>query len=162
VWWLGASMAWGAPCDGAAVDRLAAALVAAGPAERLGMAAAGWAPLCPDDAVLDQQLAQVPAASPDGRYLVELQASLIDGRRWADACTGGTLALSMATKLGANQRRGHLWAQCELERYAAFDESEWTAATGLLVLPVMVAHTLRAGGIPAERARPLVRALAGL
>jgi hypothetical protein len=165
--WLGAlglswGSAWGATCDREAVDALGAAIAAATPGGRLGVAAAGWGPLCPGDAVLDQQLAQVPAASPDGRYLVELQASLIDTRRWADACTGGTLALSMATKLGADQRRGHLWGQCGLERYAAFDEAEWTGATGLLVLPVMAAHTLVAGGVPAERARPIVRALAGL
>ncbi|MEZ4238878.1 MAG: hypothetical protein R3F59_22540 [Myxococcota bacterium] len=156
-----AASAW-AGCDAEAVKALGAALAAAPAEERLAMAAAGWGPLCDGDAGLDQQMAQIPAASPDARWLVELQTSLIDARRWHDACAGGTLALSMATKLGADQRRGHLWTACALERYAAFEQAEWSGATGLVVMPVLAAHTLTAGGISAACGRPIVRALAGL
>lgn len=163
VWMiLGLSASARAGCDAAAVDALAASLAAATPSSRLGLAAAGWPALCAGDGVLDQQLAQIPGASADGRWLVELQASMLDARRWVDACTGGTLALSMATKLHVAKRRAYVWDKCALERYGAFERDEWEDSPGLLVLPVMAAHTLSAGGIPPERARPIVRALAEL
>ncbi|MEQ1502120.1 MAG: hypothetical protein ABMB14_07805 [Myxococcota bacterium] len=148
-------------CDAAAVDALGVAVAAAAPADRLGLAAAGWGPLCGGDGVLDQQLAQVPAASPPDRWLIELQTSLMDGARWVSACRGGTLALSMATKLDPGQRRAHLWGACELGRLGAFTEAEWTSSTGLVVLSVLAGWTLTDGGISPDRARPIVRALAG-
>lgn len=150
------------PCDLPAVDALVAAISAARPEERLVVAAAGWGPLCPEDAVLDAQMSQITAAGKDRWWLVELQVGMVDARRWYDACPGGTQALSMATKLDPGQRRPHLWATCGLHRWGAFSEGEWGQANGLLVLPVLAAYTLHTGGIDPARAAPVVRALAGV
>lgn len=162
MWWLGAAHA---ACDDAAVQGLAQRVAAAAGPDRLGIVAAGWAPLCSDDAVLDGQLAQVPGLAADGRWLVELQTAMIDPRGWWTACgteTAGVAsqALSMATKLDAAQRHAHLWSKCSLGRFGSFDEAEWASARGMLLLPLLAASALHAGGIPAEHASPLVRALA--
>jgi hypothetical protein len=148
-------------CDPAAVAALVERLARTAE-DRVVTAAAGWAGLCTGDAVVDGQMSQITPAGRDRWWLVELQVGVVDARRWTDACTGGTQALSMATKLGGTQRRPHLWASCGLARYGAFAEGEWATAEGLLVLPILAAHTLQAGGVAPAQARPIVRALAGL
>lgn len=148
------------PCDAPAVEALASAL--AGAEDPVVVAAAGWAKLCPADAVLASQVAQVASSRRESWWLVELQTGVVDAYGWHAACSGGGLALSMATKLDPADRRPYLWKHCALEKLGAFSEAEWAAAPGLMVIPVLAARTLADGGIPAERARPIVRALAGL
>lgn len=163
IHWLLAGAAWGGACDPGLVDSLAAAIAAAPRAERLTLAASGWSGLCAGDSVLDMQFGQLSGGlGPDQALIVDLQTVLLDPGGWKTACAGGPLALSMATKLDAAQRRAFVWDKCELARFAAFDAEEWSSVTGLLALPVYAASALSAGGIPAEAARPVVRALAGL
>lgn len=149
-------------CDVAAVNALAEQIARAS-TDRVTVAAAGWTALCEGDAVLDGQMGQITAAGTARWWLVELQVGMVDARRWVDACpSGGTQALSMATKLDPAQRRPHLWGKCDLVRFGVFTEAEWAHAPGLLLLPVLAAYTLESGGIDAAHARPVVRALAGL
>lgn len=150
-------------CDVAAITALAATLSRA--PDPMAAAARGWTPLCAGDGALDAQLAQVAPGDGAGArwWLLELQTGMMDARRWYDACpAGGTQALSMATKLGPDQRRAYLWERCDLGRFGAFTADEWEHARGLLVLPVLAAHTLAQGGVKPEAARPIVRALAGI
>lgn len=163
IQWLVAGPAWAGACDPGLVDSLVAAIAAAPREDRLTVAAAGWTGLCAGDGVLDMQLGQLAGGlAPDQALIVDLQTVLLDPAGWKTACPGGPLALSMATKLDAAQRRGFLWEKCELERFAAFDAEEWRSVPGLLALPAYAASTLIAGGIPADKARPVVRALSGL
>lgn len=150
----------GAPvmtCDTVAVDRLVAAL--AGPGDPAVIAAAGWAPLCTGDGVLDAQLGQIATAKPENWWLVELQTSVLDAHLWASACKGGSRAMSMVTKLDPPLRRAHLWETCALHDLGAFDSQEWGAAQGMLVMPILAAWTLTEGGVPKEKSRPILRAL---
>ena len=98
-------------CDVAAVEALTTALASAKPEERVAKAAAGWAKLCPGDAVLAGQIAQIASSRPESWWLVELQTGVVDAYGWSRACKGGSLALSMATNLDADQRRAHLWTE---------------------------------------------------
>lgn len=148
-------------CDPAAIDTLIAAL-AGHPSDGVVIAAGGWAPLCPGDGVLDAQLAQIATAKPENWWLVELQTSVLDAHLWTGACIGGSRTMSMATKLDPALRRPHLWNGCALAGLAAFDEAEWNGAKGLVVMPILAAHTLSQGGVAPEKARPILRALSGL
>lgn len=147
-------------CDMAAIEEISHALIRMPPEQRLSAAAAAWSNLCTDDGVLDVQLEQIAHAKPESYWLIELQTSMLDALRWNKACSGGSLALSMTTKLGATQRRAYLWKTCDLQRMSTFDATEWEEGAGLLVLPVLAAWTLADGGVSIERARPIVRALA--
>lgn len=149
-------------CDGAAVEALTTALAAAKPEERVTVAAAGWAKVCPGDAVLAGQIAQIATARPESWWLVELQTGVVDAYGWHRACKGGGVALSMATKLDPDQRRAHLWTACALAETGAFTQQEWTSSTGLVFLPILAQKALADGFVPTEKARPIVRALAGL
>ena len=149
-------------CDLAAVEALSASLATLEAGARVQAAAAGWAKLCPADAVLAGQIAQIATARPESWWLVELQTGVVDAYGWHRACAGGGMALSMATKLDASQRHGHLWTACELDKTKAFTEAEWNGSTGLLILPILASKALSDGWVPAEKARPIVRALAGL
>lgn len=149
-------------CDLAAVEALATSLAELEPEARVRAAAAGWSGLCPGDAVLAGQMAQIAAAPPESWWLVELQTGVVDAYGWHRACKGGGMALSMATKLDVGQRRAHLWTACALGELGAFAEGEWSAATGLVFLPILAHKALTDGWIPKEKARPIVRALAGI
>jgi hypothetical protein len=149
-------------CDLAAVEALSVSLVSVKAEERVAAAAAGWAKLCPADAVLAGQIAQIATASPESWWLVELQTGLVDAYGWSRACEGGTLALSMATKLDPSQRRPYLWKECGLDTLGVFTAAEWNEATGLLILPLVAHKALLDGFVPKEKARPIARALAGL
>jgi hypothetical protein len=161
MWWVSAT-AYATTCDAAAIEELSDMLAHVSPERRLALAAASWPELCTDDVVLDRQLEQIAGAKPDSYWLVELQTGMLDAMRWNKACSGGSLALSMATKLGASQRRAHLWKSCDLGRWSVMEPAEWEESAGLLVLPVLAAWTLTDGGVLPDRARPIVRALAGL
>jgi hypothetical protein len=149
------------------VRSLARAVAREAPADRLTAVASAWTPLCPGDGVLDAQLAQVATARAEDRWLIELQTSLLDPHGWWVACGTATssesaVALSMATKLDPDRRRGHLWENCALARFGTFSAPEWSRSDGLMVLSLLAASRLSAGGVPADDARPLVRALADL
>lgn len=176
MWWSVA--AWSAPapdgpgpvgtrCDPNAATALVEQLARVPADRRLVAAASAWGPLCAGDGVLDAQLAQIATARAEDRWLVELQTSLLDPRGWWRACGTATsseaaTALSMATKLDPERRRGHLWDRCLLDRFAAFERDEWAGSTGMIVLPLLAASALRDGAVPDTAARPIVRALAGL
>jgi hypothetical protein len=161
--WL-STLAWAA-CDPTKVDALVTKLRTA--SDPLVAAAADWGPLCAGDGVLDAQMAQIATARPENRWLVELQTSVLDPRSWWVACGTKTsaesgLALSMATKMNPEARRAEVWGKCDLDRFGAFSQAEWSSTPGMLVLPILAASALKDGGIPADHARPIVRALAGL
>lgn len=158
MWWLSAA-ANATTCDAARVEKLSMVLAETAPEQRLTLAASAWRDLCTDDHVLDVQFDQIASSNPASYWLVELQTSVLDTARWNKACPGGALALSMATKLSAGERRGYLWKACDLGSWSVFEAPEWQQANGLVVLPVFAAWTLTDGGISSDRAAPILRAL---
>lgn len=158
MWWISAA-AQATTCDLAAIDALSLELSKAAPERRLALAASAWRDLCTDDPVLDVQLDQISSARPESYWLVELQTSVLDTSRWNKACPGGSLALSMATKLAPHERRGHLWKTCEMDRWPGLSQDEWARGDGLLVLPLLAAWTLTDGGVPEAKAVLILRAL---
>lgn len=146
-----------AACDAAATAALARRLEQA--TDPLAEVAAAFPGLCAGVQVLEGQLPQLVGATAEQVHLVDLQTALMDGYDWSRACTGGQLALSMATKLDPAAGRSLLWEQCGLERLAVVDRPTWLAATGPVVIPWIAWTVLADGGVPPAEARPVVRAL---
>lgn len=162
--WL-AAVALAAPsCDRVAVSALVDALRAAPAPDRPALLAARWAGLCEVDAWHDVAAEVAQVGDPVRRRLVELQLAVGRAHVLPDLCADPAPALvfSQASKMSEPDGRALLWRRCLLHRDGFFGEDEFVGAPGGAWLALFAWAELRAGGLDAATARPLVRAVAGL
>jgi hypothetical protein len=164
VVWLASLAAAAEPrCDQAAVDALTTALAAAPAAGRARLVAERWGSLCEVDAWHDVTAEVAQLGDPVRVHLVELQLAVGRAHVLPDLCEDPAPALvwSQATKMSDTQGRAFLYERCRTHRLGFYTEAEFAAApAGWLSL--FAWGQLRAGGLTAIQARPLVRAVAGL
>lgn len=124
------------------------------------LAAAAIAEACRLPTRIEEALANYGSVSPDQARLVDARAAEEIGL-WVAACPAGPGVLAKAMSLRPPDARASVYEGCALDRLKMFDKAEFSAATGALVLSVMMADWLPRNA-DAKLARPLVRALAGI
>lgn len=152
-----------AGCEPKMVDRAVETVKGASAEVRVELGAAAFGAACGETA-FGAHVATLANVPPDMRGLLEMKGAADSPALWMGLCGGteGLRVLADLTKLAPSDRRAHLWAKCGLEKAGWMTEAEWLGASGLLVTPFMAGAQLAADGVDAKKARPMVRALAGL
>ncbi|MCB9547607.1 MAG: hypothetical protein H6706_17405 [Myxococcales bacterium] len=150
-------------CEVAELAKVVEALGAIEPRHQPALAGRGLVLACPDwPAPILAGLDGLAAAPPEMRVMLEARAVAEAPFVWTEACPGGLRAAAQLSELAPDQRRGHLYRACDVERAGFASQAEFEAATGALLLPIPVAGLLAKTPLPAGDRRRILRGLAGV
>ncbi|MEZ4322047.1 MAG: hypothetical protein R3F61_31535 [Myxococcota bacterium] len=161
MWMLVAAAVAG--CDPKMADRGVKAVKSAEAAMRVEIAAVSVGASC-RGTPLGENASQLGNLQPDMRPTFDLRTAAESPELWMEVCggTAGIRILADLPSLPVEERRAHLWSQCDLGRFDWMSEKEWLSADGLLVTPFSAGVLLGQHEVKPASTKVLVRGLAGL
>lgn len=159
MWLVSAGVAEAAECDASAIAKGKAALGQVGREQVPTVAAAALREGCTWAPAVGEGLERLWTAGPEHATLVDLQLATSDPVALGAACHGKFGELAKLGGLAPAERRRFVWTTCGVP-FAT--EAEWTAASGLLLTPLLMHAALPGKGVDADTTRAFARALAGI